>query len=219
MVVIASAKAISSLYYKSCLDNAKTGYSHFDSKEAGFVAMGQILDHVERQPGVQCVIIDADDLLENPRGLMTAYSQAVGLPFQPSMLSWQPGPVKELESPWTGWTDDVINSSGITRRAKSSKLPPVDQLPPEVQETIAEAMPVYERMHARRLRAEPVPKRKPIGASFSVDEVLFAFKTAHPVAASSVPIGSERHLISLSKPIRAVLSADILLSSSAVAAT
>ena len=95
-----------------------------------------------------------------------------------------------------------------------------------MRETIAEAIPIYERMHARRLRpasaasdlrknvkealvagtythldvlehaerqsvdaapaAPPVgaAKRKPIGASLSVDEVLFKFKTAHPWSAA-----------------------------------
>jgi len=246
------AKAIASLYLKSCVDNEKTGYTHFDPAEAGFTAMAAILDHVEQQTNAPpCVIIDADDLLEDPEGVMTAYCEAVGLPFQPSMLSWQPGPVKELESPWSGWTDDVINSSGISARAKTSKLPSLDALPLEVRETIAEAIPVYERMHARRLRPSSTAsnlrkkvkdalvagtythldllehteqpgappsvggaKRKPIGASLSVDEVLFKFKTAHPWSAESragTPIGNQR-IVSLSKPIRAVLSADILLS-------
>lgn len=216
------AKAIASLYYKSCVDNAKTGYTHFDAAEAGFTAMRDILDHVEQQPDAPpVVIIDADDLLEDPEGIMAAYCAAVGLPFKPSMLSWAPGidNCKELKSPWSGWTDDVINSSGITRRAKSSKLPQVDELPADVRATISEAMPIYERMHARRLRSAAVSqavsqaaKRKPIGASFSTDEVLFKFKTAHPAGASGPPRGGNERIVSLSKPIRAVLSADILLS-------
>jgi len=219
------AKAIASLYYKSCIDNEKTGYTHFDPAEAGFSAMGQILEHVEEQQqgAPPIVIIDADDLLEDPEGIMAAYCDAVGLPFDRSMLSWQPGPIKELESPWSGWTDDVINSSGITRRAKSSTLPSVDKLPRKVQETIAEAMPVYEAMYERRLRAAP-KKRKPIGASFSVDDMLFPNfnkNVAHASALASVATGigkERRHLISLSKPIRAVLSADVLLSTTVAAA-
>ena len=168
------AKAVASLYYKSCIDNEKTGYTHFDPAEAGFTAMWEILQHVEQQPSTPpCVIIDADDLLEDPEGIMTAYCRAVGLPFDPSMLSWEPGPVKELESPWTGWTDDVMASNGITRRAKRSKPPVVESLPPAVRDTIAEAMPIYEQMFARRLRpdgAGPGPSAeelKPVTAAAS----------------------------------------------------
>ena len=42
-------------------------------------------------------------------------------------------------------------SSGITRRAKRSDPPETSSLPTEVQETIAEAMPIYEQMYARRI--------------------------------------------------------------------
>jgi len=147
------AKAIASLYYKSCIDNEKTGYTHFDRAEAGYTAMRDILAHVEQQPGCPpVVIIDADDMLEDPEGIVSAYCEAVGLPFKPSMLSWTPGPCKELESPWTGWTDDVLSSSGITKRPKRSMPPNVDTLPQDVRETIAEAMPIYVDMFARRLR-------------------------------------------------------------------
>ena len=185
------AKAVSSLYYKSCIDNEKTGYSHFDRAEAGFTAMRDILEHVEQQPGAPpCVIIDADDLLDDPEGIMTAYCEAVGLPFNPTMLSWEPGPVKELESPWTGWTDDVINSSGITRRAKTSKLPQVETLPAEVQDTIAEAMPIYEMMHARRLR--------PAGEETSSCSALLDQVALTPTEATAVaddaPVPAEERL-------------------------
>ena len=42
------------------------------------------------------VVIDADDLLMNPRGLMEQYCNATGLPFEESMLSWTPGVVLSL---------------------------------------------------------------------------------------------------------------------------
>jgi hypothetical protein len=146
------AKAISSLYFKSCIDNEKTGYTHFDPTEAGYTAMAELMEHLEAIP--ECppiVIIDADDLLEDPEGIMRAYCHGLGLPFDTSILTWQPGPVPELASPWSGWTDDVQNSSGITRRAKRSAPPDTSSLPTEVQETIAEAMPIYDRMFARRI--------------------------------------------------------------------
>jgi len=162
------AKAIASLYYKSCIDNEKTGYTHFDPAEAGYTAMWDLLKHLEQQPGCPpLVIIDADDLLEDPEGLMSAYCDAVGLPFHTGMLSWTPGPCKELESPWSGWTDDVINSSGITKRAKRSSPPQTDALPNDVRETIAEAMPIYEHMFARRLRPAHAPATEPLSASSS----------------------------------------------------
>ena len=94
------AKAISSLYYKSCIDNEKTGYTHFDPAEAGYTAMAAMMAHLDEQPDCPpYAIIDADDLLEDPAGMMEAYCDALALPFDESMLSWQPGPVPELASP------------------------------------------------------------------------------------------------------------------------
>ena len=156
------AKAISSLYYKSCIDNEKTGYTHFDPAEAGYTAMAAMMAHLDEQPDCPpYAIIDADDLLEDPAGVMEAYCDALGLPFDESILSWQPGPVPELASPWTGWTDDVQQSSGIRRRAKRSAPPEISSLPQEVQDTINEAMPIYDAMYARAsARIPPSPPRR-----------------------------------------------------------
>ena len=147
------AKAISSLYYKSCIDNEKTGYTHFDPVEAGFSAMRSLYRHLQQIPEAgELVVIDADDLLEDPAGVMEAYCAALGLPFDTSMLSWTPGPVPELASPFQGWTDDVQQSSGIQRRAKRSPPPEISSLPQEVQDTINDALPIYEELYARALR-------------------------------------------------------------------
>ncbi|KAL1495771.1 hypothetical protein AB1Y20_016633 [Prymnesium parvum] len=147
------AKAISSLYFKSVIDNEKTGYTHFDAVEAGFEQLWQLLCHLERKGAPPPTIIDADDLLEDPQGVMKAFSTAVGLPFKESMLSWAAGPVKELESPFSGWTEDVQKSTGIKRREKRSPPPSILTLPIEVQACIARAMVVYQKMSSRRLRA------------------------------------------------------------------
>ena len=150
------AKAISSLYYKSCIDNEGTGYTHFDAVEAGYEQMWDLLRYIDGTGAPPPAIIDADDLLEDPAGVMEAFSSAVGLPYSQSMLSWPAGPVKELESPFSGWTDDVQKSTGIKRREKRTPPPSVLTLPDEVQECIARAMAVYKKMAPRRLRGHGV---------------------------------------------------------------
>ena len=89
-------RAIVSLYMKACVDNSSTGYTYFDPAEAGFVAMWDLYCQIEEAatPGSQpAPIIDADDLLEDPEGVMSAYCAAVGLPFDVSMLQWGEKPV------------------------------------------------------------------------------------------------------------------------------
>jgi hypothetical protein len=154
------AKAISSLYYKSCVANEATGYAYFDKAEAGFMACWELLLHLERQDGVPPItIIDADDLLADPEGMMTAYCEATGLPFDRSMLSWEPGCPPQLESPWTGWTDDVTRSRGLLCSASSPARAPcaaldVGALPSEVRDAINEARPIYAAMYKRALRVK-----------------------------------------------------------------
>ena len=101
------ARAITSLYIKSCVDNAGTGYTYFDPVEAGFVAMWDLFCHLQASfPTCTPAIIDADDLLEDPQGIMAAYCGALGLPFDRSMLHWgdKPVPAQLVSSSWTGAT-------------------------------------------------------------------------------------------------------------------
>lgn len=149
-------RAIVSLYNKSCVDNGGTGYKYFDRAEAGFVAMWSLLCHIEEAapPGeAPPPIIDADDLLEDPEGVLRAYCAALGLPFDSSMLHWgdKPVPRQLRESAWSGWTEAVCSSPGVVPRMRVP-LPSLDGLPEEVLDAIAEAMPIYEQMHARRIQ-------------------------------------------------------------------
>ena len=150
-------RAIVSLYNKSCVDNGGTGYRYFDPAEAGFVAMWSLLVHIEETatPGGQAPppIIDADDLLEDPEGVLGAYCAALGLAFESSMLHWgdKPVPSQLRNSAWSGWTEAVCSSPGVVPRMRAP-MPSLDGLPQAVLEAIAEAMPIYEQMHARRIR-------------------------------------------------------------------
>ena len=44
-------------------------------------------------------------------------------------------------------------------------LPSLDGLPHEVLDAIAEAMPIYEQMHARRIRPAPSPRGRDVCAT------------------------------------------------------
>ena len=114
-----------------------------------------LLQQIDSRPNSASVaIIDADDLLEDPLGVMQAFSKAVQLPFHEGMLSWKAGPVAELASPFTGWTEDVQNSTGLQKRPMRSPPPSVLTLPNEVQQTITLAMAVYKIMSVRRVLAD-----------------------------------------------------------------
>lgn len=67
------------------------------------------------------------------------------------MTEWTPGPVKGWDL-WPGWHDDAIDSDGISATTHCKPPPSTDDLPEEVRDAISAALPLYEEMHASRLR-------------------------------------------------------------------
>ena len=79
--------------------------------EVGFERLREIHDAVERA-GNTPIVIDADDIVHDPRAAVFAYCRAVGIPFLPQALSWQP----EVLAAWRRtlrWHADVAASTGI----------------------------------------------------------------------------------------------------------
>ena len=62
--------------------------------------------------GTRTVVVDAGDLLADPPAVMRAYCDAVGLPFSPSMLSWNPGPVDAWLPSGSGSNSSGSSGSG-----------------------------------------------------------------------------------------------------------
>ena len=69
---------------------------------------------------VEICVIDADDLLDNPAGIVEAYCNSVGLDYNPDMLKWDTAEdhaqaVKAFEK-WRGFHEDAINSTELRPR-------------------------------------------------------------------------------------------------------
>ena len=82
------AKAIRSLYMKSCVDNEATGWDSFDEEEAGFKAMHCLWKRAQSaDSSAQVVVVDADDMLLQPEQMLEAYCKATGLASRELLLS------------------------------------------------------------------------------------------------------------------------------------
>lgn len=119
--------------------------------EAGYDELRRLFDHCreaglvgpdvcDRSPataeaapkngGVQICVIDADDLLDNPEGVLRKYCASIGIDFSPSMLCWDDDQhhahAKEAFEKWDGWHDDAIHSKDLKPRAHVSlkEFPP-----------------------------------------------------------------------------------------------
>ena len=94
------------------------------------------------------VVIDAEDLVTSSAGTMSAYCSAVGLPFVPEALSWQPGDRAEWRRS-ARWHRDVRATSGFVARAADHSE--TVETSAELARFAAHHRPFYERLRAHRL--------------------------------------------------------------------
>jgi hypothetical protein len=92
-------------------------------------------------------VIDADDVLADPSRVLTALCAALAIPFDEAMLAWPPGP-RSSDGVWAAhWYDAVDRSTGF-----GSPRPMPTLSDPDLIRIADEAMPLYERLAAFRVR-------------------------------------------------------------------
>lgn len=143
-------KAIPSLYQAST--NPKlTGWDYFDPEEAVFRQMYEFYNFVVENLDANPVVVDADDLLDEPDETMKSYCNAVGMTYEPHMTTWEPGPVADWNV-WSGWHENALKSSGFTPRIKKHTQPkPQPNHPEEVLKAIEEARPYYKHLASKKI--------------------------------------------------------------------
>ncbi len=115
-------------------------------EDLGVLQQAEIFNDVRARSGRTPLVIDARDVLEDPRGMMQSLCDRLGVTFMPEMLSWPPGP-RISDGVWaTHWYASVAASTGFQAyRPKRLNLAPH-------LEAIAEACePCYRDMHRQRL--------------------------------------------------------------------
>ncbi|MGR3466809.1 MAG: sulfotransferase-like domain-containing protein [Shimia sp.] len=110
-------------------------------EEIGFEGQAWLYEEaVER--GLDPLVIDSDDILADPAGMLRALCAALGIPFHPEMLHWPRGP-KPYDGAWAPhWYDAIHRSTGFG---------PAPGALPDVREHAAlmvRALPIYERLKA-----------------------------------------------------------------------
>lgn len=80
---------------------------------------------------IEICVVDADDLLDNPKGIIEAYCKSVGIEYDEKMLNWDSPEdqkqAKEAFEKWPGFHDDAMNSADLKPRIhvsnSSSRFP------------------------------------------------------------------------------------------------
>ena len=125
-----------------------TGFYDFMPEEAGYDELRRIFDYMHatgivgpdvagqesasktngHSPNaVQICLVDADEMLANPKGVMSKFCESVGIEYNDDMLEWDTPEdhafAKEKFEKWKGFHEDAINSSGLMAREHVSHSP------------------------------------------------------------------------------------------------
>ncbi len=119
-------------------------------EEFGYREHRWLFDRVSDHMGHPPPVIDSDDLLEDPHGIISAWCAAVDIPFVPQALSWDPGTRDEVSWYDDGsWHDSLSQSDGL--KPQPRRYGNIREAAPEVQAIYADALPHYQHLHALRL--------------------------------------------------------------------
>jgi hypothetical protein len=114
--------------------------------DIGFRQQAELFDAVCDRTGCAPPVIDAADILENPRAALGGLCAALGIPFLPAMLHWPAGP-RRTDGVWApAWYGAVQQSTGFVAPPRTAPT-----LPAALQTIADAASPYYARL-ARNIR-------------------------------------------------------------------
>lgn len=111
-------------YYRCTVPplDAVTGFPFYMPNEAGYAELRRFFDYLISEGVVdknEVIVLDADDMLDNPEDAIRMYCEGVGIEYSPKMLQWSQADtdlaVKVFEK-WAGFHDDALESSSLKPR-------------------------------------------------------------------------------------------------------
>jgi hypothetical protein len=125
-----------------------------DRDEIGFSRLAEIFDAVYAATGREPVVVDSDDLVDRPEATVAAYCDRVGIPFDPTALSWDAAEQPEWQR--TGrWHRQASVSTGFDR-GRTRDYTDV-QLTGPLGEFYAYHLPHYERLRRHHMPVDDQP--------------------------------------------------------------
>lgn len=111
-------------YWRCCVSPRKevTGWDYFDPAEAGYAELVVLFNFLEEHGIIDkanVTVVDADDMLDNPEGIIREYCDRTGINFTDAMLNWNKEDDKHAQvlfEKWTGWHDDALKTSCLAAR-------------------------------------------------------------------------------------------------------
>jgi Sulfotransferase domain len=98
-------------------------------------------------------VIDSADLLAAPEAGLRALCTALGVPFDPSMLSWPAG-ARATDGVWAPyWYDSVWRSTGFTP-VRPGPSGPSAGLAPSLEPLLEQCLPYYQRLSENKIKID-----------------------------------------------------------------
>lgn len=117
-----------------------------DLAAIGIVEQVEIFDRVAQRLGHAPPVVDSDDILNDPEGVLRKLCAACNITFDTNMLHWPKGP-KTFDGIWAShWYNAAWASESFAAPKKTATV-----LPPQLQKIADEARPHFEKMAAYRM--------------------------------------------------------------------
>jgi hypothetical protein len=125
----------------------------FTLEETGFEQIYNLFRYATQVNGEDVVVVDAMTFSENPAGILAAYCEHLGVPFDPRFLSWESRDVRRWDN-WEGWHADAERSTGIKRATRKDPV-----LSSKAREAYEYCLPYYYKLAAFAI---PVTAKPPV---------------------------------------------------------
>ena len=115
-------------------------------KDLGLPQQVELFDRVRAQAGAPPPVVDAEDLLRDPEGILALLCARLGLEFDPAMLRWASGP-HQTDGCWAPqWYANVWASAGF-----APYRPKTEPLPARLEPLADRCRPYYAHLHEHRV--------------------------------------------------------------------
>jgi hypothetical protein len=114
--------------------------------DLGFPQQAEIFEWVRSHVGSAPPVLDACDVLRNPRKSLSLLCEVLGLTFSKNMLAWPPGP-RATDGLWgPHWYSEVYSSTSF-----QTYRPKPDVVPDHLKSVYDQCAECFHRLHAHRL--------------------------------------------------------------------
>lgn len=122
-----------------------------NSEEIGIEMLYKLFMKVKELTNETPIVLSADELEENPDGVIRAYCDAVGIPFMSEAMRWEPGRHIEEWDSWKEWHVDATESAGIQKNMETFDFGLDDK--PGLRDFYEHHMPFYQKLFDYRISA------------------------------------------------------------------